>query len=76
MQNVCAFCQLKVAAPHRFRVARLDEECFCNQILSIELMRVNGKSVPSIIGRDKKLGKAHFLSDKLASDSLEPFPET
>lgn len=51
-QEVCDVCQREADGPHRFRVSLPYEECIFNRALSMDLMKVDGRTVFHIMNKD------------------------
>lgn len=65
--------QREADGPHRFRVSLPYEECVINRIVSMDLMKLYGKSVLHVVDRDTKFAAACFLAGESSSSVWEAF---
>lgn len=62
IRAICDVCQREATAPHLFRVSLPYEDCVFNRVVSMDLMKVGGKTVLHVADRDSKFVPACFLS--------------
>lgn len=58
---------------HRFRVAMPSGECTFNQIVSQNIMELDGRSVLHTVDKDTRCSAACFLSGESTKDVLKAF---
>lgn len=73
MQRTCDTCQLLSDRPRRFRVAIRNAERVFNRAVSMDLMKVNNRTVLYIAGRDTKFAAAVLLDGETTSHEWEAF---
>lgn len=62
IQSTCDVCQREADAPYRFRVSLPHTEVVFNRIVSLDLMKLNNRSVLHAVDRDTKFSAACFLN--------------
>lgn len=62
IQSSCDVCQREADAPYRFRVSLSHSEVVFNRVVSLDLMKLNNKSILHAVDRDTKFSAACFLN--------------
>lgn len=73
IKATCDVCQREADMPHRFRVALPIGECTFNKTISLNKMKLDGRSVLQAVGKDTRFSAARFFSGESTKDFWEAF---
>lgn len=73
VQSNCDVCQREADEPQRFRVSMPNDDVVFNRVVSLDLMKINRRTVLHAVDRDTKFSAACFTNGESTIDIWEAF---